>query len=72
MNLIFIMFWAVCGFITYGISFAYLQRTSPPKMARDEYWEDMGFSMLWGLFGPVSLLIAFFLSGLAHKGFKIR
>lgn len=65
--IIFVLFWVACGTAAAGIAYADFQRTftlSADKSRRD----DAGFALVVGFFGPVGLLVIFFLSGFAKHG----
>ena len=60
MLVLFILFWVVCSVLSYGFLFGYFQRKYP-LLTDDDYWEDMLFSFLCGIFGPSALLVIIFL-----------
>lgn len=67
-----ILFWFICSFLSYGISFAYAQRTYP-AIADEMRISDMADSIFFGLFfGPIGLVVIFFLSGFCEHGFKFK
>lgn len=64
--------WIACGVGTAGITFAYFQ-DSYPTIAKQTRRQDLAFScFLGGLFGPIGLVISFFLSGFAEHGWRLR
>jgi hypothetical protein len=71
MLVLIILGWLICGILTYGISLAYFQRTFP-TIAQEMVREDMGISCIFGLFGPLGLVILFFFSGFAQCGIMFR
>ncbi len=54
-----ITFWSVLWLLSfvlhYGISFAYWQKEFP-FLAKEQYYSDMRFSIVMGIFGPLSLI----------------
>jgi len=58
MIIIGIVFWIVCGILTYGLHFAYLQRRllDWQELADKSYTEDRSSSMVLGMGGPISLM----------------
>lgn len=72
--LIYIIFAITCGFLSYGMLFAYNQNEWP-TIAKIMYREDMGFSMIFGILAvllPFALVIAFLMSGFAKHGLKFK
>ncbi len=68
-----ILFWTVCGVFSYGISLAESQRSYWKMSIKNAtYREDVGFSILFGLLGPIGLITSYFLSGFAQHGLKWR
>lgn len=66
---IIILGWLVCSVISFGASFAFFQRTWP-DLASSQYYGDMVVSVLVSVFGPISFIAVFFLSGFFKEGFK--
>lgn len=50
-----LLFWIVCGFIAYGLSFAYLQNEFY-LIAEEEHEKDRALALLLGILGPLGLL----------------
>ena len=64
--------WAVCGWLTVGISLAGQQAIDweeHPQFADKHYREDLGFAWALALLGPIGLLISFLASGFVENGF---
>ena len=76
LTLLLVVFWFACGFISYGISFAYWsnykvfpgQASQTPEELRD----TQGFCALGVLFGPLGLVVVFCLSGFAQHGMRFK
>lgn len=68
MNTVFLLFWIVCGVVTYGLTFGYYQREFS-ALAKEDYWRDLIFSTVFSLFGPISLFVVFISFRYKH-GFK--
>ena len=66
MFLFILIFW-----ISYGILFAHIQKKYP-ELAIEDKRQTMGFSILFSFFGPIALLVTFFMSGFAEHGLKFR
>lgn len=67
-----IAIWIICGFINYGLGFAYWQRKFP-TIAKDNYKSDMKFEFkisLFGLFALIPTLLYQAVNG--FYGFKIK
>lgn len=63
-------FWVVCAVLTQGLFVAHFQGFYPDL---GEFRRDFSSGLLLGLMGgPVSLFVAFFLSGFAERGFQWR
>ncbi len=66
----YIIFHLLCAVISAGIGFAMAQGEFK-VIAKEKYREDLGFAWLYSLtFGPLALLIFFFLSGFCKYGIK--
>jgi len=79
--------WIVCGVLAFGLTLGYLLREFAhlvylaafkerfPHLRggpRRTVAEDVGFSLLGFLFGPIWLVVVFFLSDHAKHGLKYR
>jgi hypothetical protein len=64
------VFWGVCGFLTYGWSFAYWQRRYP-EIAAENYREDKINSLFFAALGPIGLLTVIAQEGWRY-GFKLK
>lgn len=62
-----LIFWLVCGYYGAGMLFSMMQYGFP-GMAREQRRQDASFAIFIGLFGPIALVIGFFLSGFAEHG----
>ncbi len=61
--------WFVCWFLAYGLTFAYWADEFPSNYQQD----NMKFSLLWLLGGPISLTVAcIHLYNEGYRGFKIQ
>ncbi len=61
--------WLVCATISASMDLAYFDRKFC-TIAKETYRENLSMAWLRGLlFGPVSVVIVFFLSGFAQYGF---
>lgn len=69
--MIFAIVWIVCGVLAYGITLAW-NRGKWPKLAEEWRGRDIGFSVFVGLYGPIGLIVAFFMSENAKYGLKFR
>ena len=69
--ILFIILWVACGVATVGITFAYFQSKFPLIAAENER-EDLGAGFLFGLTGPIGLIVLFFATGFAQFGWRIR
>ena len=71
----FVVGYILCSFLSYGMLFAYIQRNFP-SIAEQQYADDMGASILFGLvsgmLGPIGILISFLMTGFAKHGFKVK
>lgn len=65
--------WAICGFLSFGLQFAYYQRAYP-TLAKEYRSNDLLFCFLTSLFGPIALvsnlLFINFVSNYGYQGFK--
>lgn len=69
--ILFIMFWGVCGVLSYGLGFAYWQRKWP-NLAKEDYEHDRRWSAFLALLGPFTLIAYFVNAGYSggKYGFK--
>lgn len=68
--IIFIIFYLVCGFLAAGMLCAYVQGECGLP---GDYRSNLGFSLLFGfVFGPLCLIVAFFMTGFAEHGISLR
>lgn len=68
--LVFIVFWFVCGALSYGFCLAHFQKKFP-SLAKDHYREDVEFALYDLLLGPIALISGIF-SGQTHYGLMYR
>jgi len=65
----------ICVPVIYGIFFGYAQNKFH-IIAEDQYYDDMGssmlFSLVYGFFGPFGVLLAFMLTEFGRFGFKFK
>lgn len=66
---IFIAVYLILAPLTYAMAFAEAQALFP-SIAVQNYRSDMGWSIYFALFSPVSTLIIFLSSGFAQHGLK--
>ena len=67
-----VVVWLGCAILTTGLAVAYFENKYPSTVNR-EYRSSLAFGCAYGLLGgPLSLLIAFFLSGFAEFGLQYR
>ena len=71
MMFIYCIIYLVCSVLSYGISFAYLQREYPIQAGMTRT-SDMWFSIAVSLFGPLSLIINYTTTGLAKHGLMFK
>jgi len=50
-----IIFWLACGILSYGFTFAWLQR-GYPECAKEDYEWDRRYAIRSGLLGPFGLI----------------
>ena len=63
--------WIVCSFFSYGMFFANFEG-SAQQLSVNMYGVNMRMALFLGLLGgPISLVMAFFLTGFMHYGFKL-
>ena len=68
-TILIIVAWLICGLSTYAINFSYFQNEWP-GIAEETKTMDKSFSILFGLCGPIALLISFVFSDFAKHGLK--
>lgn len=61
---LFMLFYVICGVLTYGLTIAHFQKAYP-SIAKETYHDDVHFARLISLLGPGSLL-----GFMLFKGFK--
>jgi len=62
--------WLICAVLTAGMSFAYFEEKYP--IAKNDKRENLGESLIFGLvFGPFGVIVVFFLSGFAKRGWRL-
>ena len=67
-----ILCWLLCSIIAAGLLFAHAQ-TEWPSLAKQDYRSDLGWAILMSLYGgPMTLVVAFFMTGFARHGWKLR
>ena len=65
-------FWLICSFAAYGFLFAYDQCHFPNIAAKDRR-SDMAFDLGLSLaFGPIVLVMSFFLTGFWEHGWRLK
>lgn len=68
---IFIVGWVICGGIAAGGLIAYAQQEWP-SFAKDSYRQDLNFSILLSLAGPITLIISVFSTKYYKHGWYLR
>jgi len=63
--IIFSIFWSVCSILSYGFSLAYFQKEFP-DISKDQYLDDICFSLRLSILGPVSLSVIIQEKGYVH------
>ena len=66
---IFLIIYLVTIILSYGVTFAFIQRKWP-VLAEADYAEDMAFSALFAMLGPCMLLATIFLCERYKYGIK--
>lgn len=70
-----ICIWAVSAVTAWGLFFADIQGSFPALAAR-QYRKDLGecafLGALCGLMGPIGILAAFYLTGFAQYGWRLK
>lgn len=65
----------ICAFLCYGMLFSYTHSRFP-SLAEEYYRENIGESLLFGLFfalsGPIGVTVTFIATGFAKYGFKVK
>lgn len=60
--------WLVCAIIASSIALRHFQNKYP-RTTKEDYRSDLSFAWFFGLlFGPVALVVSFFLSGFCQYG----
>lgn len=54
------IFWIICMILAYGSYLAYFQRSYPDRAQRD-YYTDIKTAAILCIYGPVALILYFFL-----------
>jgi len=70
--ILYLIFHLSCAVLSAGMVFAYVQKEWS-SLAKEEYRQDLSKS--WGISligGPISLAVAFFMTGFVEHGFKWR
>ena len=66
---VLIVFWLICSFLCYGITFGNFYG----EFGNFNYREHMGFSMLLGIVtGPFGLIVVFFITGFCQHGLRFK
>lgn len=69
----FVIFWIACGVATTAAMNAYFRaKFSYIRHSDEEGWFNLSASMLFGLAGPIGLLVITFMTGLYYHGFTLR
>ncbi|GAF85669.1 unnamed protein product [marine sediment metagenome] len=66
MLLIGILIYTICGILTYGVEFAYMQEEFP-ALAELDYAKDKSRAVCWGLSGPIGLVVSLTTSKFGFK-----
>lgn len=61
----YIIFYIICGILSYGFLFAYFQREYP-TIAKKKFGRDSVFAHIMALFGPIALLDIFLTGTYKH------
>ena len=61
--------WAACGVVSYGAYFGHFQNRWP-DLAESGYTTDRTLAVIWAIFGPLGLFVAFVMSQGFRWGFK--
>lgn len=67
MEIFLIIGYLACSVLSYGMSMGYFQREFA-EIAKETYHNDMAFSALFALFGPVNLVVALIMTGFGKHG----
>jgi len=68
LTIMVIIFYLACFVLTYGSVFAMVQKGAP-LVAKDEYKQDMICSIIFGVFGPIILILILIISAVSGKWF---
>lgn len=73
-EVLFTLGWIACGVLAYGIAFAAHQRSDDYLPHTRAAWRrrNMALSVFIGLFGPIGLMIIYFVTGFAEHGLKFK
>lgn len=70
--ILFIVSWAVCAFLSVGLGLGYFAGRWP-ELAKEQYRQDLGLWFFLGMmFGPLTLVTIFCLSGFGAYGVRWR
>lgn len=69
--IVFSLVWVVCSVLAFGIIYAHFQHDCP-QFAWPDRRKDAGLAMFLSMGGPITLAIAFLLSGFAETGLLYR
>jgi hypothetical protein len=65
--------WLIAGLVSAGFTVAFAQYEWPRSLAEKQYRQDLGFALFFGFaFGPIALVISFFMSGLGEHGWSLK
>lgn len=67
---LFISLWFICGLIGGGFLFAKLQ-CSFPEVSEENFRRDLGFAILFSVFGVAALFVGFFMSERGQHGCRL-
>ncbi len=68
-NIIFITIWLLSFVINFGITLAYFENEYPNIVS---YKANIIFSFIISIFGPIGLIVSYFMSKFAKHGFQYR
>lgn len=63
------LFWLICSFFTYGITFGYMQNKDK-ELSHLTYWHDVESAFYISLLGPIGLIISVYKSEYCKYGLK--
>ena len=70
MWILIVCVWFLFGILGAGWVFAYVQ-SEWPSIAKENFREDMGFAILFSIFGPIFAVMSFLLSGFGKHGWRL-